>query len=142
MPPHSIGSVTISFGLVAIPTRMYTAASSGGVSFNQLHDKCGTRIKQQLLCPVCNEVVERSHLVKGYEFAKDQYVRFTDEELKQLEEENSRKIDITEFVPLEKVDPSTSKRPTTSGPTRAATRRTACSPTRWRRPARSRSPST
>jgi len=105
MPPHSMGSGTISFGLVSIPVKMYTAASSGGVSFNQLHEKCGSRIKQQLLCPVCNVVVERSAIVKGYEFAKDQYVRFTDDEIKQLEQENSKLIEIEEFVPLDKVDP-------------------------------------
>jgi len=73
MPPHSIGSGTISFGLVSIPIRLYTAASSAGVSFNLLHAKCGSRIKQQTFCPVCNEVVERNALVKGYEFQKDQY---------------------------------------------------------------------
>jgi DNA end-binding protein Ku len=105
MPPHSIGSGTISFGLVSIPIRMYSAASSGGVSFNQLHEKCGGRVRQQLICPTCNEVVERSALVKGYEFAKDQYVRFTDEELKGLEGEASKMIDIAEFVPLVQVDP-------------------------------------
>src|SRR5438132_14327422 len=105
MPPHSIGSGTISFGLVSIPVKMYTAASSGGVSFNLLHEKCGSRIKQQQICPVCNEVLERSGLVKGYEFSKDQYVRFTDDELKSLEGEASKMIDITEFVPLEQVDP-------------------------------------
>lgn len=105
MPPHSIGSGTISFGLVSIPVKFYTAASSGGASFNQLHAKCGSRIKQQTFCPVCNETVERSALVKGYEFAKDQYVRFTDEELKSLEGEASKVIDIAEFVPLRKVDP-------------------------------------
>ena len=63
MPPHSMGSGTISFGLVSIPVRMYTAASGTGVSFNQLHEKCGSRIKQQIFCPVCNETVERSQLV-------------------------------------------------------------------------------
>jgi len=105
MPPHSIGSGTISFGLVSIPIKLYTAASSGGASFNLLHAKCGSRIKQQTFCPVCNEVVERSGLVKGYEFAKEQYVRFTDEELKSLEGEASKVIDIAEFVPLPKVDP-------------------------------------
>jgi DNA end-binding protein Ku len=105
MPPHSIGSGTISFGLVSIPIRMFTAASSESVSFNQIHPKCGGRIRQQLLCPTCNEVVERSSLVKGYEFAKDQYVQFTEEELKGLEGEASRMIDIIEFVPLAKVDP-------------------------------------
>ena len=105
MPPHAIGSGTISFGLVSIPVRMYTAASSASVSFNQLHAKCGSRIKQQTLCPVCNEVVERAALVKGYEVAKDRYVRVGDEELKALEGEASKTIDIAEFVPLEKVDP-------------------------------------
>ena len=105
MPPHSIGSGTISFGLVSIPVKFYTAASSESVSFNQLHAKCGSRIKQQTFCPVCNEKVERSELVKGYEFSKDQYVRLTDEELKSLEGEASKVIDIAEFVPLPKVDP-------------------------------------
>ena len=105
MPLHSTGSGTVSFGLVSIPIRMYTAASSESISFNQLHPKCGGRVKQQLLCPTCNEVVERGSLVKGYEFAKDQYVQFTDEELKALEGEASKMIDILEFVPLAQVDP-------------------------------------
>jgi len=105
MPPHSIGSGTLSFGLVSIPVKMYTAASSANVSFNLLHEKCGGRIKQQMVCPACNVTVERSNLVRGYEFAKDQYVRFTDEELKSVEGETSEIIDIAEFVPLEQVDP-------------------------------------
>src|SRR5215831_3983602 len=105
MPPHSTGSGTISFGLVSIPIRMYTSASPEGVSFNQLHPKCGGRVRQQMICPTCNEVVERSALVKGYEFAKDQYVQFTDDELKALEGEASKMIDIAEFVPLSQVDP-------------------------------------
>jgi DNA end-binding protein Ku len=105
MAPHSIGSGTISFGLVSIPVKLYTAASGGGVSFNLLHAKCGNRIRQQTFCPVCNEVVERGGLVKGYEFQKEQYVRFSDEELKSLEGEASKVIDIAEFVPLPSVDP-------------------------------------
>jgi DNA end-binding protein Ku len=105
MPLHSIGSGTVSFGLVSIPIRMFTAASAGGISFNQLHGKCGGRIRQQQICPTCNEVVERSALVKGYEFSKDQYVQFTEEELKALEGEASKMIDIVEFVPLSAVDP-------------------------------------
>jgi len=105
MPLHSTGSGTISFGLVSIPIRMYSASSSEAVSFNQLHPKCGGRVRQQLICPTCNEVVERSALVKGYEFAKDQYVQFTEDELKALEGEASRMIDIAEFVPLAQVDP-------------------------------------
>ena len=105
MPPHSIGSGTLSFGLVSIPVRMYTAASSANVSFNLLHEKCGGRIKQQQICPACNEVLERTALVRGYEFAKDQYVRLTEDELKKLEGEASQIIDIAEFVPLAQVDP-------------------------------------
>jgi len=105
MPLHSVGSGTISFGLVSIPIKMYSASTSAGVSFNQLHAKCGSRIRQQLICPTCNEVVDRSALVKGYEFAKDQYVQFTEDELKALEGEASKMIDIAEFVPLADVDP-------------------------------------
>lgn len=105
MAAHSIGSGTISFGLVSIPVKLYPAASSQSVSFNLLHAKCGGRIKQQRFCPVCNEVVERDDLVRGYEFAKDQYVRVKDEELKALEGEASQAIEISQFVPLAKVDP-------------------------------------
>jgi len=105
MPPHSIASGIISFGLVAIPVKLYSAASSRSVSFNLLHAKCGNRIREQRFCPVCNEVLEKADLVKGFEFAKDQYVKLTDEDLKALEGEVSRAIEIVEFVPLLKVDP-------------------------------------
>ena len=105
MPPRPIGSGAISFGLVSIPVKLFVAASSETPSFNLLHAKCGTRIRQQRVCPTCNEVVERDNLVRGYEFAKDQYVRLTDDELKALEGEASEAIEISEFVPLEKVDP-------------------------------------
>jgi DNA end-binding protein Ku len=105
MPPHSLGSGTISFGLVSIPVRLYTAASSANVSFNQLHGVCGSRIRQQTFCPKCNRTVERAELVRGYEFAKDQYVQVKDDELKALEGEASKIIDIGEFVPLAEVDP-------------------------------------
>jgi DNA end-binding protein Ku len=105
MPPHVVAPGTISFGLVAIPVRLYTATSSGNVSFNLLHAKCGSRIRQQQVCPTCNVVVERGDLVRGHEVAKDQYVRVTDDELKALEGEASRVIDIAEFVPLDQVDP-------------------------------------
>jgi DNA end-binding protein Ku len=105
MPPRALGSGTISFGLVSIPVKLFTAASSESPSFNLLHAKCGNRIRQQRLCPVCNEVVERNDLVKGYEFAKDQYVRISDDELKALEGEASQAIEISEFVPLATVDP-------------------------------------
>jgi len=105
MPTHSIGSGTISFGLVAIPIKLYTAAGSARVSFHLLHATCGHRIRQQMYCPVDHAVVERSELVKGYEVAKDQYVPVTEAELKALEGGASTVIDITEFVPLPRVDP-------------------------------------
>ena len=105
MPPRSIGSGAISFGLVSIPVKLYVATSSQAPSFHLLHAKCGNRIRQQRVCPVDDEVVEREQLVKGYEFAKDQYVRVTDDELKALEGEASEAIEISEFVPLSKVDP-------------------------------------
>ena len=105
MPPHALGSGTISFGLVSIPIKLYTSASSQSVAFNLLHAKDGSRVRQQYLCPLDNEVVERGDLVKGFEFAKDQYVRITDAELKALEGEASKTIDIAEFVPLDRVDP-------------------------------------
>ena len=105
MPPRSIGSGAISFGLVSIPVKLYVATSSQAPSFHLLHAKCGNRIRQQRVCPVDNDVVERDQLVKGYEFAKDQYVRVTDDELKALEGEASEAIEISEFVPLSKVDP-------------------------------------
>lgn len=104
MAARAISSGTISFGLVAIPVKLYTAASSEQIRFNMLHDKCGSRLKQQYLCPVDNEVVEREATVKGYEWSRGQYVRFSDEELKALESERSNSIEITEFVPLDSVD--------------------------------------
>ena len=85
MAARAIGSGTISFGLVSIPVKLYTATSPKSVSFNMLHAKCGGRMKQQYFCPVDNEVVERSAIVKGFEFQRDQYVQFTEEELKKLE---------------------------------------------------------
>lgn len=105
MAARSIGSGTISFGLVSIPVRLYVATSSESLSFNMLHEPCRSRIKQQLFCPTCERVVERSEIVKGYQFSKDQYVLFADDELKALEAAANRSIDIQEFVPLAKVDP-------------------------------------
>jgi DNA end-binding protein Ku len=106
MPARAISSATISFGLVSIPIKVYSSsAPSNDVSFNLLHKTCGTRLKQQYTCPVDNVVVEREDMVKGYEFQKGRYVTFTDEELKALEEDPTKSIDITEFVPAAKVDP-------------------------------------
>jgi DNA end-binding protein Ku len=104
--PRSIGSLTISFGLVAIPVKLYTATQSANtISFNMLHKTCGSRLKQQYICLKEGVVVERDETVKGYEFAKDQYVQFTPEEIKALEEVGTHSIDISEFVPIESIDP-------------------------------------
>jgi len=106
MAARSIGTATVSFGLVTVPVRLYTASeSSAAVSFNMLHGKCGSRLKQQYICTKDEEIVPRDQMVKGYEFAKDQYVTFTEAELKAMAEESTRAIEITEFVPLQKVDP-------------------------------------
>jgi DNA end-binding protein Ku len=75
------------------------------VSFNLLHGKCKGRLKQQYICPKDNEIVPRDQMVKGYEFSKDQYVTFTEEEIKAMAEEANRAIEITEFVPASQVDP-------------------------------------
>jgi DNA end-binding protein Ku len=106
MPVKSTGTATISFGLVSVPVHIYSSSESrASVSFNMLHKKCGTRVKQQYICPKDNnEVVPREDMVKGYEFAKDQYVTFTPDELKALEEKATGTIDINEFVPLAEVD--------------------------------------
>jgi len=104
--PRSIGSLTVSFGLVAIPVKLYTATqSAGAISFNLLHKDCGSRLKQQYVCLKDGSVVERDDMVKGYEFAKDQYVAFTPEEIKALEEVGTHAVEISEFVPIEAIDP-------------------------------------
>ena len=105
MPAHAIGSATISFGLVSVPIQMYSAGeSSATVSFNWLHKKCGTRLKQQYICPKDEEVVEKDDMIKGYEFQKGQYVLFTPEELKDLGEKGTGSIDVREFVTQDDVD--------------------------------------
>ncbi len=105
MPARSIGTATISFGLVSVPIQIYSSSeSSAGISFNLLHKKCGTRLKQQYICPKDEEIVPRDQMVKGYEFAKDQYAVFTPEEIKALDEKATNTIDILEFVPLAQVD--------------------------------------
>lgn len=106
MPARSVGTGTVSFGLVSIPVRLYsTSETSGGVRFNMLDPSDNTRVKQQLVNPRTGVVVERKETIKGYEFGKGQYVTFSDEEIKELQEKASPAIEITEFVPLEEVEP-------------------------------------
>jgi DNA end-binding protein Ku len=95
----------LTFGLISIPIRMYAAARGERISFNQLHKVCHSRLKQPLFCPVCNRNVERSEIVKGYEYEKDQYVLFTEEELDKIEPPSAHVMEILEFVKLSEMDP-------------------------------------
>jgi DNA end-binding protein Ku len=106
MAARSIASLTVSFGLVSIPVKLYSATeASRAISFNLLHKGCGSRLKQQYVCVKEEVVVPREDMVKGYEFANDQYVMFTAEELRALEEAGSHTAEITEFVPVNSIDP-------------------------------------
>ena len=106
MSAHSIGSATVSFGLVSVPVKLFSAGeSSANISFNWLHKKDGARLKQQYVCSKDGEKVEKEEMIKGYEFTKGQYVLFTPEELKTLEEpRGTGAIEITEFLPADQVD--------------------------------------
>jgi len=105
MAARTIGSATISFGLVSVPVNLFSSSeSSAAISFNMIHTKCGSRLKQQYICAKEGMVVEKDEVSKGYEFSKDQYVLFTPEEIKALDEKATNTIDIAEFVPLATVD--------------------------------------
>src|SRR5690242_10555081 len=98
--PHAIASGTISFGLVSVPIKLFSATQSKSVSFNLLHNKDKSRLRQQYVCATCNEIVERADMVKGFEHAKGQYAVMSDEELKALEQSTDQSIQIEEFVPI------------------------------------------
>ena len=100
-----INSGILSFGLVAIPVKLYPAIKDQTVRFHLLHNKCGSRVRNQFWCPVCNEAVERDGLVRGFEYTKGKYIQLTEEELDALEAEANRSIDLKEFVPVAKIDP-------------------------------------
>jgi len=95
----------LTFGLISIPMRLFSAARGERISFNQLHSVCHSRVKQPLFCPTCNRMVERSEIVKGYEYEKDQYVLFSEEELDKIEPVSAHTMEILEFVKAEEVDP-------------------------------------
>ena len=98
--PRAFASGQIAFGLVSIPVKLFSAAeASERISFNMLHKDCGSRIQQHLFCPKDERTIDRSEVVKGYEFSKGQYVTFNEEELKALEEKSTQQIDIVEFLP-------------------------------------------
>src|SRR5262245_6900180 len=103
MPPLRTGYSPS--GLVSIPVQLHTATKDQRIAFHLLHAKYGSRIQNRYHCLVCNVTVERDDRVRGYEFAKDQYVQFTEAELESLETESSNNIELKEFIPLSKIDP-------------------------------------
>ena len=104
--PRPFASGQIAFGLVSIPVKLFSATeASEKISFNMLHKDCGNRIQQQLFCPKDERTISRDEVVKGYEFARGQYVLFNEEELKMIEEKSTQSIEISEFLPKEAIDP-------------------------------------
>ncbi|HEX4826262.1 MAG TPA: Ku protein [Candidatus Polarisedimenticolaceae bacterium] len=121
--PRALATATVSFGMVSIPVKLYSAAeSSAGISFNLLHKDCGSRLKQQYICQKDGQVVAREQMVKGFEFSRDQYVVFTPEEMKELEEKASQTIEIAEFVSASLIDPIYFDKPYYVGPDKGGDR--------------------
>ena len=105
MSVHVVGSATISFGLVSVPVKLYSSAdSSSTIAFNWLNKNTGARVKQQYVDAQSGEKVDKADMIKGYEFSKGQYVTFTPDDLKALDQKATNSIDIEEFIPLDKVD--------------------------------------
>jgi len=106
MAARAIGSATVSFGLVSIPIKVYTTnQTKARVSFNMVHESCGSRLKQQYMCPTDDVVVSRSEMAKGYEFSKGQYVVLSADEIKAVEAVANNTVQLIEFVPADQVDP-------------------------------------
>lgn len=105
MALRPLRNATISFGLVSIPVRFYTATKSEDVHFHLLHESCGTRVNRKWWCPHHEKIVPSEELIRGYAVTKNKYVTFTDEEIEALESDNNRAIEITEFVALDQIDP-------------------------------------
>jgi DNA end-binding protein Ku len=105
MALRPLRNATITFGLVAIPVRFYTATKGEDVHFNLLHASCGTRVNRKWWCPYHEKIVSSDELIRGYAVTKSKYVTFTDEEIEALETDDNRALDITEFVDLQQIDP-------------------------------------
>ena len=101
----SVWSGYLTFGLISMPVRLFSGARSSGISFNQLHRDDLHRVKQQLICPLDNKVLDRSEIVKGYEFRKNEYVVVEPEEIKKIEPKTAKTMEILEFVKAEGIDP-------------------------------------
>ena len=105
MALRPLRNATISFGLVSIPVRFYTATKSEDVHFHLLHASCGSRVNRKWWCPHHEKIVDSDELIRGYEISKNKYVTFTDEEMETLETDDNRAVEITEFVDLHEIDP-------------------------------------
>lgn len=105
MALRPLRNATITFGLVSIPVRFYTATKSEDIHFNLLHESCGTRVNRKWWCPYHEQIVPSEELIRGYEVSKKKYVTFTDEEMEALETDDNKALDIVEFVDLEQIDP-------------------------------------
>ena len=105
MALRPLKNATISFGLVNIPVRFYTATKSEDVHFNLLHESCGTRVNRKWWCPHHEKIVESTELVRAYAIARNKYITFTDEEIDTLESDDNRSLNISEFLDLQQIDP-------------------------------------
>src|SRR5207248_6429192 len=105
MALRPLRNATITFGLVSIPVRFYSATKSEDIHFHLLHESCGTRVNRKWWCPYHEQIVSSDELIRGYEVSKNKYVTFTDEEMEALETDDHRALDIVEFVDLEEIDP-------------------------------------
>src|ERR1700689_5407967 len=95
----------LTFGLISIPIRLFSAARTERIGLNQLHNVCKTRIRMPLYCPQCERQVPRNEIVKGYEYEKDQYVLFDEEEVDKIEPQSARAKELLEFPKVDEVDP-------------------------------------
>ena len=135
MSARPIATSTISFGLVSLPVKLYsTAEPASKMRFNWINRDTGARVKQQYVDSGSGEVVPRENMIKGYEFAKDQYVTFEPDELKAIEAQSTELIEIAEFVPAASIDRMYLTAPTTSGPRGEGEGPTACCRPPWRTP--------
>ena len=101
----SVWSGYLTFGLISMPVRLFSGARSQSISFNQLHRTDHHRVKQQLICPLDNKVLDRSEIVKGYEYRKNEYVIVEPDEIKKIEPKTAKTMEILEFVKASDVDP-------------------------------------
>lgn len=103
--PRSIWNGVISFGMVSIPVKLYTATEDKDISFRQLHRECGSRLKQLRWCPECDRAVEWDEVVRGYEYAKDEHVVMTEEDFEKLPLPSKQTVELAAFVKAEQIDP-------------------------------------